>query len=102
MEFNLTLVNHYQEMRPPPRSTNPTLVEVGQGFFVQLHSRGCGCAKDVLKRRQFGFILRRQLWFLLLEDGQRKDISETHSSHPFIYKDSMEYSALNLDLSRTL
>lgn len=65
---------------------------------MQLHSRGCGCAEDVLKGRQFGFILRRQLWFLLLEDRQRKDISETHNSHTFIYKDSVEYSALNLDL----
>lgn len=98
MEFNLSLMNHSQDMCPLPHSTNPTLVEVGQGFFVQLHSRGCGCAEDVLKGRQFGFILRRQLWFLLLEDRQRKDISETHNSHAFIYKDSMEYSALNLDL----
>ncbi len=81
MEFNLSLVNHSQEMRPPPRSTNPTLVEVGQGFFVQLHSRGCGCAKDVLKRRQFGFILRRQLRFLLLEDGQRQDVAAREAAH---------------------
>lgn len=95
---SFSFMNHSQEICPPSCSTNPTLVEVGQGFFMQFHSRWCGCAKDVLKRRQFGFILRRQLRFFLLEDRQCKDISETYNSHTFSYKDFMEYSTLNLDL----
>ena len=79
-------------------STNPTLVEVGQGFFVQFHSRWCGRAEDVLKGWQFGIVLRRQLRFFLLEDRQCKDISATYNSRTFSYKDFTEYPSLHLHL----
>ena len=63
---------------PWAQSSSTALVEVGQGLFVQLHSRGCGSTQHILQGRQAGLRLRGQLGLFLLEDGQSKDVAATH------------------------
>lgn len=96
--MGLNLLNCSQETPSPSGTADPTLVEVGQSFFVQFHGGGGGCAEDVLKGWQFGIVLRRQLRLFLLEDRQRKDISAMCKLYTVSCKEFMDYPNLNLHL----
>lgn len=52
-----------------------TLVEVGECFIMQFNSRRGSCTQNILKWKDLVLTVWRQIWLLLLEDGECKHIA---------------------------
>ena len=65
-------------MRPAPGASRAlTLVEVGEGFVMQLDGWRCSCTQNILEGQDLVFIVRGQVGLFLLEDGQGEHVAET-------------------------